>query len=77
MPDQYMEVARIERLVQTQLAVLEHPDVPSAKFPDRSRGSSSRLNPRQMSSRGGFGGGRGRGFGGGGRSFGPRSGGRR
>jgi ATP-dependent RNA helicase RhlE len=78
MPDQYMEVARIERMVQTQLAVLEHPDVPAAKFPDRSRGSSSRLNPRQMSSRGGFGGGRGRGgFGGGGRSFGPRSGGRR
>lgn len=70
MPDQYMEVARIERLVQKQLAVVEHPDVPAAKFPDRSRGSSSRLNPRTMS-RGGFGGGRG-GRSGGGRSFGPR-----
>lgn len=73
MPDQYMEVARIERLVQKQLSVVEHPDVPSAKFPDRSRGggSSSRLNPRTMS-RGRFGGGRGGRGGGGGRSFGPR-----
>lgn len=78
MPDQYMEVARIERLVQMQLAVVEHPDVPSAKFPDRSAPTGSRMNPR---SRGGFGGGRG-GFGGGrrggfggGRSFGPRRGG--
>ncbi len=68
MPDQYMEVARIERMVQKPLNVLEHPEVPAAKFPDRSRGSSSRLAPRMMN-RGGFGG---RGRSGGGRSFGPR-----
>ncbi len=72
MPDQYMEVARIERLVKTQLAVVEHPDVPSAKFPDRSAPSGSRMNPRSrgFGGRGGFGGGRRGGFGG--RSFGPR-----
>lgn len=67
LPDQYLEVARIERMIKKQLPVVEHPDVPSAKFPDRSQPTGTRMNPRN---RGGFGGGRRGGFGG--RSFSPR-----
>lgn len=77
MPDQYLEVARIERMIKKALPVVEHPDVPSAKFPERGAPSSSRLNPRARGFGGGGGGFGRRGGSGFGRSFGPRRGGRR